>query len=101
MGSTYCISFRPSDERHITGWTCYDTGHMRLMLQLFHCYEIKNAETLILKNLPGWNFTNNVEEVSYQIYNERRHNTGDISHNMNESYTLCPHYCRQNFGGIL
>ncbi|KAI5742192.1 hypothetical protein M8J77_004250 [Diaphorina citri] len=31
LNGKYCVSSRPSDERHTTGWACYDTGHMRLM----------------------------------------------------------------------
>ncbi|KAI5753131.1 hypothetical protein M8J77_023753 [Diaphorina citri] len=31
LNGKYCVSSRPSDERHITGWACYDTGHKRLM----------------------------------------------------------------------
>jgi hypothetical protein len=35
--------YRISNERHITGWACYDTDHKSLMKQLFHCYDIKTA----------------------------------------------------------
>ncbi|KAI5743348.1 hypothetical protein M8J77_017155 [Diaphorina citri] len=31
LNEKYCVSSRSSDERHTTGWACYDTGHMRLM----------------------------------------------------------------------
>jgi hypothetical protein len=26
-----CVSYLPPDERHTTGWTCYDTDHLSLM----------------------------------------------------------------------
>ncbi|KAI5708355.1 hypothetical protein M8J77_021090 [Diaphorina citri] len=31
LNEKYCVSSRPSDERHTTGWVCYGIDHMSLM----------------------------------------------------------------------